>query len=741
MNTRRYAELISDKTYRAIFDAADDAIFLHNCHDGSIVDVNQRMCEMYGYERDEALRLTVGDLSSGTAPYTKERALELIREVSRGKPKLFEWLARRKNGRLFWVEVNLKKITIDEKDWLLAIVRDITKRKQREKALEDSEKKYRLLAENVRDVIWTMDTRFRYTYVSPSVKYLRGYDVEEVMKQRLQDVLTPSSLVLVKELIEEEYSKKETIFANHSWSKTLELELKRKDGSSVWTEINVSLIRDSDGQIKGFLGVTRDISERKRAETEIIRLASVIEQASESIAITDTRGKIIYVNPFFEKTSGYNKEELLGKNFCTLISQDIKEAGIHKLWETISHGNLWKGTLVNKRRDGTTYHENVIVFPIRNKIGKVINYAAIKRDITEEVKAAEALRQSERKYSALVENSLTGIYISNKEGRILYANCKFAEIFGYSKQELIGIPKSRLIHPEFRKMVEDIRYKRLAGTNVPLSYEVAGVKKTGEMIWVKMRNTCICYNGEQAILGNVVEITKRRKMEEALRRSESELKMLYSKLLMAQEEERKRIAWELHDGLGQSLTAIKFGIENVLELIEKKKSTMATRTLQNMVLMVQNAIDEVRKTSMGLRPSMLDDLGIVATISWLCREFNKIHTDIQIERKINLRETEIPEILKTNIFRVIQEALNNIAKHSKANYVSIELEQNDREIKLLIKDNGKGFDVNKTRLKGNLRGGFGLASMKERTKFLKGDFHIESVINKGTTIVCTWPLH
>src|SRR4030042_5852601 len=187
------------------------------------------------------------------------------------------------------------------------------------------------------------------------------------------------------------------------------------------------------------------------------------------------------------------------------------------------------------------------------------------------------------------------------------------------------------------------------------------------------------------------EAVNRLNLEDELRESENRLRSLSSQLLTVQENERKRIAMELHDGIGQLLTAIKFKVENVLQ--EKGKARANEKSLEAIISMVNESVEEIRRIQMDLRPSTLDDLGILATLEWFCREYQKIYSDIRIEKEIGLQESEVSPTLKPVIFRVMQETLNNIAKHSKEDLVHLSLQKTDGTIELAIQDNGQGFNL------------------------------------------------
>jgi PAS domain S-box-containing protein len=240
--------------------------------------------------------------------------------------------------------------------------------------------------------------------------------------------------------------------------------------------------------------------------------------------------------------------------------------------------------------------------------------------------------------------------------------------------------------------------------------------------------------------GLIIEIAERQRAEEALLESKRQLQLLTSQLITAEENERKRIASEVHDVLGSSLSAIKFKIEEVLYNGAKGVDMSPSKSLEGLIPIIQDTIEETRRIQNDLRPPMLDDLGIVATLSWFCRRFQTIYSAIRIEQAITIREDEVPDSLKIVIFRITQEALNNIGKHAKANLVHLGLRKINGAIDLTIQDNGEGFDQERLFSMESSKKGMGLSSMKERTEFLDGSFSIESTIGKGTVIRAVWPV-
>jgi len=357
---------------------------------------------------------------------------------------------------------------------------------------------------------------------------------------------------------------------------------------------------------------------------------------------------------------------------------------------------------------------------------------ALQSEILERKRAEEGLAEAEKKYSRLVENSLTGIYI-NLEGKIVFANQKFAEIYGYAKEEIEGLENLRLVHPEDRGLIEERRLRRLRGEEVPPEYESRGLTRDGKTIWVTRRNTLIDYRGKPAILGNIVETTQRKQIEQSLQESQKELRLLSAQLLAAQENERKWIAQELHDSIGQTLAAAKFSLERRISQMDIHKAP-AGMLLENILALIQNGIEETRTIMMNLRPSILDDLGILATINWFCREFQRIYTPLQVHREIRVEEKDIPAHLKIVIFRILQEGMNNVAKHSGAEAVFLSLDKTGGILELEIRDNGPGFSAE------TAPRGLGLASMRERAEFSGGNFVLDAAIGRGTRLRVSWPL-
>jgi signal transduction histidine kinase len=231
------------------------------------------------------------------------------------------------------------------------------------------------------------------------------------------------------------------------------------------------------------------------------------------------------------------------------------------------------------------------------------------------------------------------------------------------------------------------------------------------------------------------EIMEHQETEDALRKTGRTVRRLSSKLLFAIENERKSLAMELHDSIGANLTAIIYGLE---EMHEQARPQQAAE-LEDLISMVRVTVDETRRISTNLMPSMLDDLGLLATLRWFCRHFQQLHGDVDVDLQLHVDEEAVNEQLKIVIYRIVQEALNNVAKHSKADSVKVSLSRTGDELGLAIQDNGRGFDSGKHSDREADIGGLGLESMRERAEISHGSLAIFSEPGQGTTIRARWP--
>ena len=217
------------------------------------------------------------------------------------------------------------------------------------------------------------------------------------------------------------------------------------------------------------------------------------------------------------------------------------------------------------------------------------------------------------------------------------------------------------------------------------------------------------------------------------------MRRLAAQHLTIQETERRRIAADLHDGLGQSLSLLKLGIQEALRQMGAGVPRKAVESVKQLLPKVAGALDELRRVAMDLRPSSLDDLGILPTLSWFVREFEATNLKTRIEKHISVSEKDVPEPLKLAIFRILQEAVNNAVKHSDADCIRVSLHNGDDVLAFTIEDDGKGFDPGALASRGDARRGLGMQSMRERAELSGGTYAVTSAVGQGTKVCAWWP--
>jgi PAS domain S-box-containing protein len=479
-----------------------------------------------------------------------------------------------------------------------------------------------------------------------------------------------------------------------------------------------------------------EAKERTKADARIQFQARILAVVQQAVMSTGKGGVILYWNQYAEWMFGWNEQEVQGQTLAkvTAFTPEAASAGLS------GYGAVkgWSGEVKAIRRDGSSFPAYLTCSPIWRPDGSVAGFVYTFIDITDRKSAEVAIRDSEEKYSNVVENSPTGIFIY-RNGRIEFANQRFYSMVGRSPEHLARMDVMDIIHKDDWTMVRELWRRRLAGVGAIQDYECRIVNPGGGILWISGRTALIRYSGEVALLGNIQDITERKKAEQAAMESRQALHNLSARLMSAQENERQRVARELHDSIGQSLSAVKFIIERAIDEHQEWGDNRQSKTLRTVVPVIQGAVEEVRRISMALRPTTLDDLGLIATIAWFVREFQITYPHMEVRRLIQVEEFEVPDMLKTNIFRILQEAMNNAAKHSQATRIEVGLRQMIGDLQLLVGDNGIGFVQEELRGPTS-SGGFGLVSMRERAELFGGSLIVTSSPSEGTMILARWPL-
>lgn len=352
-------------------------------------------------------------------------------------------------------------------------------------------------------------------------------------------------------------------------------------------------------------------------------------------------------------------------------------------------------------------------------------------------KSKAALIRSEERFYRLFQGSLSGI-CQLDIGRVRFYNDRFADVFKYPREQLNNMPLINLFVAEDRGALMSL-FADLEDSKESRRHVVARANDaTGRALWLEVGFDWVTFENNKKVIVNVIDVTRQKNIEISLRESEGRLQNLSAQLINAQEMERKRLSLELHDELGQSLSAIKYSLEDFKKSAACSTNSDCESVIGKVVENIRGTINETRRMAMDLRPSILDDLGIISTISWFCRQYQQTYQHIQIETKIEVDEDDINDSRKIAIYRILQEALNNTAKYSGADTVSIILQRiEDDYIEMIIADNGCGIPEGRRMMAQT--DSLGLSGMQERVEFTGGTFMLSDNSPSGVMIDIHWP--
>jgi PAS domain S-box-containing protein len=380
----------SEERFRSTFENAGIGMALVDMQ-GHPIKSNPALQQMLGYDAEELSHMVFTEY---THPDDRELDWGLFGELAAGKRETYEIEKRflKKGGDVVWglLTASLVKDRQGCPVCAVGMVQDISERKRAEEGLRASEEKYRSLVSNIPDVVWTVDAELRFVFISKNIERISGYSPDEVYQQGIRlylDSLLPDDVHKVREGFRALFAEGRPF--------DVECRVKRKDGEWIWVHDRALVTYEKNG-IRYADGLLSDITERKKAEAEHIRLVTAIEQSAEAVVITNTNGDIEYVNPAFTRITGYSREEVLGQNPRLLKSGKQDRVFYQQLWTIILRGDIWHGELINRRKDGNLYTEEMTIAPVRDALGEVTHFIATKQDVTEHKRLEQQLIQAQK---------------------------------------------------------------------------------------------------------------------------------------------------------------------------------------------------------------------------------------------------------------------------------------------------------------------------------------------------------
>lgn len=739
--------LKQDQLFKACFEHATIGFSVADL-EGRLLEVNPAYCEITGYTEAE-LRLAE-DFKTLTHPDDVAVNGEKMRALKAGEIPAFTIEKRylKKDSTVVWVRnsVSLIRDEAGEPTHFVRLTEDITGHKLTEATLSKvearneailasaqsaqhaAELRYQQIFENVGEGIFQSTPEGHYLTANPALAQIHGFNSPEELTESCRDItheiyVDPARREEFKKLIEAH--DKVLGFEHESW---------RKDGSKIWISVNARAVRNAAGTIIYYEGTTQNITERKQAEKALReseeRYRDLVENSHELVCTHDLQGQILSLNRAALEGLGCTASEVVHqKNIRDLLAPEVRDQFDDYMRRILKEGAT-RGKMVVQNRTG---ERRVLEYYnwLRTEGVDAPIVRGIARDITEERRAQNALRESEERYRELFENSKDAIYVHDMSGRYTSVNRAAEKLSGYTRQELTGRHFSSLLTPEYARHVCEQLCKKLEASG-ETTYEVELITKQGRRIPVEVSSRLIIENGlPVGVQGCVRDVSEKKRAHEAARS--------YSRrLIEAQEAERRRISIELHDQVGQILTAVKM---NLHALQKTCKAADMLKSIQENLSAIDEAVDQVRGLSVDLRPLLLDDFGLVVAVRWyLDRQAKNSGVAVEFASLSLTEDDRFPAALETACFRIVQEGVTNVVRHASAKQVSIRLERTGADLVLLIADDGTGFDVKGVRSGSSGATTLGLRGMEERAQAVGGTLTIDSAPKLGTQICASFPV-
>jgi diguanylate cyclase (GGDEF)-like protein/PAS domain S-box-containing protein len=482
----------SAEKYRSLVESIRDVIYELDSQ-GVVLYISPGVRDLLGYDTTEIVGKSFIDLAHKD---DLSNLTEWFSELRKDREFPSEYRIINKSGEFKWARTKTRPIMEDGMfKGARGIIIDVTDQRRVEEALRESEKKYRLVVDNMADVIAIMDMNLRFTYVSPSVMRMRGYTVEEATAQTLEQVMTPESLQVVAEVLEEEMKLEAGGMADPGRTRILELEEYRKDGSIVWIENHLSFMRDEAQKPMGIISLSHDITDRKRAEAKLRQQTDAMDTAIDGMAILNAEGEYIYLNKAHAKVYGYdNILELIGKSWRILYDSDVIKYFDQEIMPEFSRKGDWHGETIGTKKNGSKFPQELSLTAMAD--GGLI---CVVRDITERKQSEQECQLSEERFKRIFDEGPFGMGLESPDHTIIAVNKVLCELLGYTEQELTGQSTADITCEEDREKSKELLGQLFANSIPVIRMEKRYIKKDGDILWAN--TTISAVHGQE---GNVL---------------------------------------------------------------------------------------------------------------------------------------------------------------------------------------------------------------------------------------------
>jgi PAS domain S-box-containing protein len=614
-------------------------------------------------------------------------------------------------------------------------------RRDMETALRESEQRNRVISEMTSDYVYVYrlepDGRLVNEWLSDSVYRIIGYTPEQyrALSGGL-DTIHPDDRPFAEAMVER-------ILAGETV--TFELRVVTEQGTVRWLRNWAQPRWDAGHQrVIGFIGAAQDITERKEAE-DALRASEqhhrhVLESLPVAVYLADSEGRLTMYNqaaadlwgrrPVLGEEKWYGSLKLFTADGMDLPHDSCPMA------IALREGRPAQGVEVQAERpDGTRVAFLANITPFFDPAGNVTGAMNVLVDITDRKRAETELRRGEARLRAILDTEPECVKLLAADGSVLQMNAAgLRMIEADSFQQIENCCIYSLVAEEDRRAFQELTEKVFAGQSGTLEFQFIGLK--GRRRWLETHASPLRDATGQvtAFLGVTRDITERKLAEQALRESHDRLRALSRRVIEVQEAERRKLARELHDEIGQVLTAVHISIEQL-----RQSCPTACPRFDKCEQMINRAIGQVRSMSLNLRPAMLDDFGLVPALRWFL-EGQKEQSGLEITLEAVSDGLPLPQEVANTAYRIVQESLTNVQRHARARHVWVTVRQDETELRLSIRDDGVGFDPGAALQRATAGASFGLLNMRERIKLLGGRFALESAPGQGTTVRIALPL-